>query len=51
MVGIRDVAPDILMPEGNIARATPDSAATADIARGGRCSARLGPSTSARPWS
>jgi UDP-2,3-diacylglucosamine hydrolase len=34
MVGIRDVAPDILMPEGCITRATPDSAATADIARG-----------------
>src|SRR5512134_1527467 len=34
MVGIRDVAPDILMPEGNIARAAPDPAATADIDRG-----------------
>src|SRR6195256_714939 len=34
MVGIRDVAPDILMPAGRIARAPPDSAATADIARG-----------------
>src|SRR5437899_4280489 len=34
MVGIRDVAPDVLMPEGNIARATPDSAAAADIAKG-----------------
>ena len=32
MVGIRDVAPDILMPEGNIARAMPDAASTADIA-------------------
>src|SRR5207247_5513269 len=29
MVGIRDVAPDLLMPEGNIARATPDTAAAA----------------------
>src|SRR6266540_3402238 len=34
MVGIRDVAPDMLMPEGSIARATPDSAASADIAKG-----------------
>jgi DUF1009 family protein len=34
MVGIRDVAPDILMPEGSIARATPDPAAVADIAKG-----------------
>ena len=51
MVGIRDVAPDILMPEGSIARATPDSAAALISPRGGRCSARLGPSTSARPWS
>src|SRR3954463_14091420 len=30
MVGIKDVAPDILMPEGCITRATPDPAATAD---------------------
>ena len=51
MVGIRDVAPDILMPEGSIARATPDSAAALISPRGGRCSARSGPSTSARPWS
>lgn len=34
MVGIRDVAPDILMPEGAMARATPDAAAAADIERG-----------------
>ena len=34
MVGIRDVAPDMLMPEGRIARATPDPAGTADIAKG-----------------
>lgn len=34
MVGIRDVAPDILMPEGAISRATPDAAATSDIAKG-----------------
>jgi DUF1009 family protein len=34
MVGIRDVAPELLMPEGCITRATPDEAARADIARG-----------------
>src|SRR6202049_1202379 len=34
MVGIRDVAPDILMPEGCITRAAPDENAAADIARG-----------------
>jgi DUF1009 family protein len=34
MVGIKDVAPDLLMPEGCITRATPDQDAAADIARG-----------------
>jgi DUF1009 family protein len=34
MVGIRDVAPEILMPEGSITRATPDAAGTADIEKG-----------------
>jgi DUF1009 family protein len=43
MVGIRDVAPDILIPAGRIARATPDSAATADIARGQEVLRALGP--------
>jgi UDP-2,3-diacylglucosamine hydrolase len=43
MVGIRDVAPDILMPEGNIARAMPDAAATADIAKGREVLCALGP--------
>src|SRR6476620_1561577 len=43
MVGIRDVAPDILMPEGNITRAAPDPAATADIARGREVLGALGP--------
>jgi DUF1009 family protein len=43
MVGIRDVAPDILMPEGGIARAAPDSAAMADIARGREVLSALGP--------
>jgi len=34
MVGIKDVAPDLLMPEGCITRRSPDENAAADIARG-----------------
>jgi UDP-2,3-diacylglucosamine hydrolase len=34
MVGIRDVAPDLLMPEGCLTRAAPDESAAADIAKG-----------------
>jgi DUF1009 family protein len=34
MVGIRDVAPDLLMPEGCMTRMAPDEEAAADIARG-----------------
>jgi DUF1009 family protein len=34
MVGIKDVAPDLLLPEGCITRAAPDQHAAADIARG-----------------
>jgi len=34
MVGIKDVAPDVLMPEGCLTRAAPDENAAADIARG-----------------
>lgn len=34
MVGIKDVAPDLLAPEGCLAGAKPDDDATADIARG-----------------
>ncbi len=34
MVGIRDVAPDLLMPEGCMTRVEPDENAAADIARG-----------------
>jgi DUF1009 family protein len=34
MVGIRDVAPDLLMPEGCITRVAPDEDVAADIARG-----------------
>jgi DUF1009 family protein len=34
MVGIKDVAPDLLMPEGDLTRTAPDQRAQADIARG-----------------
>ena len=34
MVGIKDIAPDLLMPAGCLTRKTPDQNATADIARG-----------------
>jgi hypothetical protein len=34
MVGIKDVAPDLLMPEGCVTRAMPDDNAAGDIARG-----------------
>jgi hypothetical protein len=34
MVGIRDVAPDVLMPEGCLTRLLPDDIAIVDIARG-----------------
>lgn len=34
MVGIRDVAPDLLVPEGCLTRAAPDQNAAADIAKG-----------------
>ena len=43
MVGIRDVAPDILMPAGCITRAAPDATATADIAKGRGVLRALGP--------
>jgi len=34
MVGIKDVAPDLLMPEGCLTRKVPDADAAADIAKG-----------------
>jgi UDP-2,3-diacylglucosamine hydrolase len=34
MVGIKDLAPDLLMPEGSLTRAAPDQRAQADMARG-----------------
>src|SRR3977135_2476797 len=43
MVGIRDVAPDLLMPEGCITRAAPDENAAADIKRGREVLGALSP--------
>ena len=43
MVGIKDVAPDLLMPEGSITRASPTGGAIADIARGREVLGALGP--------
>src|ERR1700716_1491533 len=43
MVGIKEVAPDLLMPEGCITRASPDENAAADIARGRDVLRALGP--------
>jgi UDP-2,3-diacylglucosamine hydrolase len=42
MVGIKDVAPDLLMPEGCLTLAGPDSDALADIAQGRAVLAALG---------
>ncbi|MCB1413135.1 MAG: UDP-2,3-diacylglucosamine diphosphatase LpxI [Xanthobacteraceae bacterium] len=43
MVGIRDLAPDLLMPEGKLARIAPDADAEADIVKGRRLLAALSP--------
>ena len=43
MVGIRDVAPDLLMPEGGITHAVPDASARADIGKGRDVLGALGP--------
>jgi UDP-2,3-diacylglucosamine hydrolase len=43
MIGIKDVAPDLLMPAGCLTRASPDARATADIVRGNDVLRALGP--------
>ena len=43
MVGIKDVAPDLLMPEGCLTRTAPDPNAACDIARGREVLAALSP--------
>lgn len=43
VVGIQDVAPELLMPEGNITRLGPDADAMADIAKGREVMRALSP--------
>jgi DUF1009 family protein len=43
MVGIRDVAPDLLMPAGCLTRAVPNASARADIGKGRDVLGALGP--------
>lgn len=43
MVGIKDVAPDLLMPDGCITRAVPSGASVEDIERGRKVLAALSP--------
>jgi UDP-2,3-diacylglucosamine hydrolase len=43
MVGIKDVAPDLLVPEGCLTRTVPDEPALADIAKGREVLRALGP--------
>ncbi len=43
LVGIKDVAPDLLMPEGSITRRTPDADANADLLKGRELLRALGP--------
>jgi UDP-2,3-diacylglucosamine hydrolase len=43
LVGIRDVAPDLLVPVGSLTHAIPDPKATADIAKGREVLSALGP--------
>ncbi len=43
MVGIKDVAPDLLVPEGCLTRAAPDASTRADIERGREVLTALGP--------
>ena len=43
LLGLKDVAPDLLMPEGCLTRARPDTAIEADIAKGRAVLAALSP--------
>jgi DUF1009 family protein len=43
MIGVKDAAPDLLMPAGCITRAAPDGTTAADIARGQAVLDALGP--------
>ncbi len=43
LLGIKDVAPDLLMPEGHLSRVVPDQGTTTDIAKGMDVLRALGP--------
>ncbi|HET7491889.1 MAG TPA: UDP-2,3-diacylglucosamine diphosphatase LpxI [Bradyrhizobium sp.] len=43
LIGIKDVAPDLLMPEGCLTRSAPDQSSAADIAKGREVLRALGP--------
>jgi DUF1009 family protein len=43
LLGLKDIAPDLLMPEGSVTRKQPDQAALSDIARGREVLAALSP--------
>lgn len=43
LLGVKDVAPDLLMPNGHLSRVVPDPSAAADIARGLDVLKALGP--------
>jgi DUF1009 family protein len=43
LLGLKEIAPDLLMPEGCITRKVPDQSATADIAKGRDVLQALGP--------
>ena len=43
LLGVKEVAPDLLMPEGNVTRNVPDQKALADIAQGRDVLRALGP--------
>ncbi len=43
LLGLKEVAPDLLMPEGCVTRKMPDQGATSDIARGREVLRALGP--------
>jgi UDP-2,3-diacylglucosamine hydrolase len=43
LLGLKEVAPDLLMPEGCVTRRMPDQSATSDIARGREVLRALGP--------
>lgn len=43
LLGLKEVAPDLLMPEGCVTRRMPDQGATSDIARGREVLRALGP--------